>query len=135
MNHDSSDSQAPCRTQTKTPLPEPLDEGSGKDPSWCDGDYSPTPGECRLLAWLAHVAELPGKATVRMALLVQHSATKYGRKQHLMVTPKKITEAGMSRVAAYEGLRALESAGLVTVKRCRGRSPLVTIVDQQDTGE
>lgn len=97
---------------------------------WCDRDYSPTPGERRLLAWLNQVADLPGKATVRMALLILHSATICHRKQHLMITPKNVTTTGMSRVAAYEGLRALEEAGLVTVNRCRGRSPLVTIVEK-----
>lgn len=97
---------------------------------WCSRDYYPTPSERRLLGWLNRVADLPGKATVRMALLVLQSATDCGRRQHLMITPKKVTAARMSRVAAYEGLRALEEAGLVTVNRCRGRSPLVTIVEK-----
>ena len=98
----------------------------------CDRDYTPAPAECRLLAWLSQAAELPGKATVRMALLVMRAATTCGRKQHLMIMPNSVAKAGMSRVAAYEGLRSLETAGLVTVKRCRGRSPLVTIVDEND---
>lgn len=135
MNRDSSGLRASCRTETKTSLAEPLSQALGQHSPSCDGDYSPAPGERRLLAWFSHVAELPGKATVRMALLVQRSAAKYRRKQHLLVTPKGVTQAGMSRVAAYEGLRALELAGLVTVKRCRGCSPLVTIVDQQGSLE
>ena len=96
---------------------------------WCDHDYSPTSGERRLIDWLSKVAELPGKATFRMALLVLRSASTYGRRQHLMVGPESVATAGVSRVAAYEGLRTLESAGLVTIKRCRGSSPLVTIVE------
>lgn len=96
---------------------------------WCDHDYFPSPGERSLFSWLKLAAELPGKATFRMAILLLQSAIDCCRKQHLMITPKRVTSARMSRVAAYEGLRALEGAGLVTVKRCRGRSPLVTIVE------
>ena len=99
------------------------------DSPWCDQDYSPTPGERRLLIWLEQAVALPGKATIRMALLVLQLATICHRKRHLMVRPKEISTNGMSRVAAYEGLRTLELAGMVTVKRCRGLSPLVTIVE------
>lgn len=102
---------------------------------WCDYDYSPSPGERSLLAWLKQAAELPGKATFRMAILVLQAAIDCRRKQHLMINPQKTWSARMSRVAAYEGLRALEEARLVTVKRCRGRSPLVTVVEVNNSGK
>ncbi|MES2793561.1 MAG: hypothetical protein V4719_28365 [Planctomycetota bacterium] len=95
-----------------------------------DCDYSPNAGERRMLAWLSQVAGLPGKATFRMALLALRLAVACGRKLHLMIEPKNVAKAGMSRVAAFDGVRALESAGLVTVKRCRGCSPVVTIVEK-----
>ena len=130
MNRDNSDLRTPFRDRTAKARVAPLRQKAGMDSSLCDLDYFPTPGERRLLAWLSHVAGLPGKATVRMALLLLRSAIACRRKQHPMIIPKSVAKAGMSRVAAYEGLRALETAGLVTVKRCRGRSPLVTIVDE-----
>lgn len=133
MNRDKPISRACSRDVTQSVPSVPRVRATRGDSPWCERDYHPTPGERRLLTWLSQVTQLPGKATFRMAVLVLQSATTHGRKRHLRVTPKGVASAGMSRVAAYEGLRALELAGLVTVKRCRGRSPLVTIVDQPST--
>jgi len=39
-----------------------------------------------------------------------------------------LREMGVERHAAYRGLAALERAALVSVQRCAGRSPIVTIL-------
>lgn len=39
---------------------------------------------------------------------------------------------GMDRKAGYRGLKALASAGLISVDRHRGRCPIVTIHDVED---
>ncbi len=133
MNRGSSDSQTTFRDKTRNAPLAPLSKPTIGDSPWCDQNYFPTLGERQLLAWLVAATDLPGKATIRMALLVLQSAATCGRKQHLAITPQRLATTEMSRVAAYEGLRWLESAGLVSVKRCRGRSPLVTILDAIDT--
>lgn len=42
---------------------------------------------------------------------------------------------GFSEQVAYRGLKDLESAGLITVKRHRGRCPVVTVLKAQVTRE
>lgn len=129
MNRDNSDPRAPFDDITPNACTESLVEETDVDSPLSPCDYSPTPAERRLLDWLTQVAELPGKAAVRVALLLLQLATVLKRKQFIMMRSKSVMNTGMSRVAAYEGLRELETAGLVSVKRCRGRSPLVTIVE------
>jgi predicted ArsR family transcriptional regulator len=41
-----------------------------------------------------------------------------------------LAELGLSRHAAYRGLKALEDRGLVVVDRHRGRKPLVTVIER-----
>jgi len=39
-----------------------------------------------------------------------------------------LRKMGVERHAGYRGLEALENAGLVSVERCSGQSPLVTLL-------
>ena len=102
------------------------------------GDYSPSLEENRLLEWLSRVSELPGKSTVRIAILLLRKAMTLGRKWHIMIAPKDRDDIAISRVAAYEALVSMEAAGLVSVRHCRGRSALVSIIDadsRRESGE
>ncbi len=80
------------------------------------------------LNWLARVAVLPGKAPISVALALVALAHRLDQEDELMLTPANLARYGLSRSSAYRGLAALESAGLVTVDRRNGCSPLVTIV-------
>jgi len=92
-------------------------------------EYVPSSEEQSQLAWLALATNLPGKSAVRLAVLILQLAEKHGRKRHLLITPCRLADSSISRVAGYEGLVALEVAGLVEVNRCRGRNPLVSILE------
>ncbi len=133
MYRGNSDPRTTFKDEARTVPLALVSEATDDDSPWCDNDYCSTLAERQLLAWLTAAADLPGKSTIRTALLALELATMCGRKQHLGITPQSVATAGLSRVAAYEGLRLLESAGLVRVTRCRGRSPLVTILDPNDT--
>lgn len=91
-------------------------------------DYFPSKRERSLLAWFSRVAALPGRATIRMAVLLASSAMRLKRKQYIPVTPQATRGAGMCRVAAWRATQELENAGLIIVKHKRGSHPLVTIV-------
>jgi len=77
--------------------------------------------------WLAQAARLPGKA-FQVAIAVWFLA---GIKDRRTVALSGSALRGMEvdRFATYRGLRALERAGLVSVSRHVGRSPMVTILN------
>lgn len=92
-------------------------------------DYRPS-DEARCMAdWLNSAVALRGKSPIRMAMLLTQQSMKLGRTKYLMVTQAMLTEASISRVSAYEALEELASAGLITVDRCQGRSPMVSILN------
>jgi DNA-binding transcriptional ArsR family regulator len=85
---------------------------------------------CRLpphLDWLARAARLPGKF-MHLAVALQLIATE---QQNVRVELSNLAceSFGLNRNAKYRALFSLEGAGLIIVKRKRGRSPLVTILD------
>ena len=53
-------------------------------------DSSVTEDERKLIAWLERAADLPGKTPVRLAILIQKMAAKYGRKIRLTLTKRQI---------------------------------------------
>jgi hypothetical protein len=77
--------------------------------------------------WLELAAALPGRA-LAVALVVWH-LVGLRKCRTVKLTPSKTSSLGLSARAARRGLNALESAGLVTVDRHRGRSPDVTVLD------
>lgn len=81
------------------------------------------------LLWLQRAAELNGKSPLIAALLLLTLSRRFDRRQHIMVTAKTRTAHGLDQKTLYQALVNLETAGLVTVNRGRGRPPLVSIVD------
>lgn len=79
-----------------------------------------------LLAWLQAAAVAPGKALHLALLLVGQYRSLQTRHVHL--TRPMLARAGLSRDACYDGLRRLETLGLITVQRVPGRSPHVRLV-------
>lgn len=79
-----------------------------------------------LLAWLQAAADAPGK-TLHLALLL---AGQYRGQdsRHVHLTRPMLAQAGLSRDACYDGLRRLETLGLVAVQRVPGHSPHVQLV-------
>ena len=79
------------------------------------------------LPWLCTAAQCSGKALhVALALWFQVGVNRMNR---LSLSYRLLREFGVGRHAAYRGLRALEQAGLITVSKGRGRSPIVTLLE------
>lgn len=79
-----------------------------------------------LLTWLQAAAVAPGKALHLALLLV--SQCRSSRSSHVHLTRPMLTRAGLSRDACYDGLRRLETLGLIAVQRVPGHSPHVRLV-------
>ena len=78
-------------------------------------------------SWIERAAVLPGKA-LHVALATQLLVGMCGERR-VRLGPKYLRRMGVSRHASYRALVKLESAGLVSAKRRRGRSPEVTVID------
>ena len=77
--------------------------------------------------WLTRAAEQPGKTLhVAIALWFLEGIT---RTRTLPLSGKVLTALGVNRHSGYRALASLENAGLVSVVRHAGRSPVVTILD------
>ena len=76
-------------------------------------------------------AKLPGRS-LHVGIVLWYAAGTLGSASvHLSNT--LCLRFGLDRNAKYRALRSLEGAGLIAVKRKRGRSPLVTILDCSGT--
>lgn len=76
--------------------------------------------------WWQLATIVPGKAlhlALGLWLLVRET-----RSPTVRMTRRMMVRVNISRYAASDALRRLEAAGLITVRRLPGRSPLVTIV-------
>lgn len=78
------------------------------------------------LPWFRKAASLPGKA-LAVGLAVWFLRGLVGKDSSRSFTPSTWEQFGLDRRSVYRGLQQLESAGLVTVERHRGRCPVVTI--------
>lgn len=77
--------------------------------------------------WISAAGRLPGKALhVAVALQMQ---VAMARGVEVRLSGDRLHEIGVDRHSAYRALKALEEAGLASVKRHRGRSPVVTLLD------
>lgn len=75
--------------------------------------------------WLERAATLPGKAfTIGVVLWYRMGITK---KQIVRPSWKLWAKFSIGRHAAYRGLNNLEKAGLISVQRCIGKNPVVTV--------
>ena len=82
------------------------------------------------LKWMTKAAGMEGK-TLHVAVALWFLAgLKRSRKVALFQSKLKLFN--ISRQASYRALLRLESAGLVSVERRRGRSPVVTITNTED---
>ena len=82
--------------------------------------------------WLSAAARLPGRALhVAVAIRLFVGMKKTSR---IALSVSWLAELGLSRHAAYRGLIALESRGLVSVDRHRGRKPVVTVIEIGSNG-
>ena len=82
--------------------------------------------------WLSAAARLPGRAlhvAVGIRLLVGMKKTN-----RIALSVSWLAELGLSRHAAYRGLKALEGRGLVSVDRHLGRKPMITVIDLEASG-
>ncbi len=76
--------------------------------------------------WLVAAARLPGQCLdVGLVLFLLHGLK---RGNELVLGRRFLLEMGISRYASYRALGRLEEAGLVSVRRQRGRSPRVTLI-------
>ena len=91
--------------------------------------FRPAIEECRLIDWVEQAVNLRGKFPIKLAFAIGQLAMEYGRTKRLPITERWIRENTFRRVSVCRALKALESAGLLTVARCNGRSPLVSIVE------
>jgi hypothetical protein len=78
------------------------------------------------VAWLQVAAKLPGKS-LHVAVVVWYR-WHLEKRPAISLTKSKLARFGVERHAASRALDRLETAGLVNVKRAKGRSPRVTIV-------
>jgi len=78
------------------------------------------------VAWLSQAAALPGKA-LHLALAI-HWLTGMNKGAPVKVSKKALTHFCISTDAYRDGLKRLETAGLITVARLPGQSPNVRIV-------
>ncbi len=75
--------------------------------------------------WLSAAASLPGKA-INLALAVRWLVDMNGGKP-VKLTAKALDLLNVSEDACGDGLKRLESAGLITVTRQPGQRPIVAI--------
>ena len=78
------------------------------------------------LSWLCRAARLPGK-TLAVALIIWFRAGITSRRE-VKIGRTQTGLFGIGRKAVYRGLSALESAGLISIKRSVGKSPIITIL-------
>jgi hypothetical protein len=78
-------------------------------------------------SWISKAAQLPGKALHVSICLWYLAGLKSNRTVPLSM--ERLLELGVSRFAAYRGLKALEEVGLVRVARHKGRLSRVELLD------
>jgi hypothetical protein len=79
--------------------------------------------------WLSKAAQQPGKA-LHVAIVIWFLAG-INKNRSIKLSNKILREFGVKRHSGYRGLRTLESIGLISVKRQRGRNSIVTILDHK----
>ncbi len=100
------------------------------EPSDATGDLVP---EEQKLGMLKSANLLPGKGPVSTMIMLLTLSDRLHRTDHLLLLPRTLREYSLSRATAYRSLELLEQAGLVTVKRQKGLSPMVTLILQPNT--
>lgn len=81
--------------------------------------------------WLEAASRVPRKATLMVALSIWWVRT-LTKKNPIVLATKAVEIWGIDAKAKGRALHDLETAGLITVDRKRGRFPVVTILDEAD---
>jgi hypothetical protein len=79
------------------------------------------------VAWLKRAIAIRGKHAVSVGLAIWFLRGMLKRTTDLSLNPATLNRFGIDRFASYRGIRALENAGLILVRRHRGQSPLISI--------
>lgn len=79
------------------------------------------------LPWLLAASALPGKAVLKLALLLWFRAGIEGRQTAIRLSSSSLKRFGITARTAFNALEALEAAHLIRVERHRGRNPLVSL--------
>lgn len=78
------------------------------------------------LHWLQAASAAPGKGLHLALMLLAHAVQR--PYPAVLLTRRMLARAGISRDAAYDGLRRLTELGVVNVRRLPGRSPQVVLL-------
>ena len=79
-------------------------------------------------------SRLPGKAVV-VWLLLHHQSCLRRRPREITMPNAMLAEFGVDRFAKARALRDLERGGLIRVKRAKGQSSRITLVEPTETGD
>lgn len=79
------------------------------------------------LNWLTIAAQLPGK-TLNVALAIRWLSGMNPR-SHIKLTRKALALFHVSSDATFDGLKRLESKGLIRVQRFPGKRPLIEVLE------
>lgn len=106
--------------------PQPL-LPKGKAPRHKQGEYflrGPIP-----LDWLATASVASGQGSaLKVSLVIWYLSGLNQQAKTVKLKSSVLQNFGIGRHSAYRGLKTLETAGLVTVERHPGRTPIVTIM-------
>lgn len=80
------------------------------------------------MLWLDRATRLNSKTPIMMAIIALLKLKEWPDLHYHRITPELLDKYRIHRASAYRALNLLEDAGLVTVKRNRGESPLVAII-------
>ena len=80
------------------------------------------------LAWLERLAEVQSATTFRVALALLYQSWRQGKGRPVSLSNAALEAQGVSRYAKTRALQKLETLGLITVERCKGQTPSVTII-------
>jgi len=92
-----------------------------------DEEFQPV-DQTAIIEWLHKTTALPGRAPLAVGIRLATDALRYNRTAFLIITPANVEELNLTRQSAYNGLRRLENAGLLTVNRQRGQVPVANLV-------
>ena len=82
------------------------------------------------MAWLCAASRASGNGSgFKVAIALWYLSGLNRQARTVKLKGSVLREMGVDRHAAYRGLVTLEEAGLISVERHPGRSPLVTILD------
>ncbi len=82
---------------------------------------------------LTLAAELPGKGPLATVAMLIALSQRLRRVSQILLIPKTLQEFHLSRAIVYRSLVALETRGLVRVRRHKGCGPLVSLVSPSET--